>query len=268
MPDAEWILLYLLLGAVVGFVAGLLGVGGGGIMVPLLTLMFTAQGFANEITLHLALGTSMAAIVLTALASLRAHQRHGGVLWPVVWQLTPGVVIGTMAGSQLAALLPREALAIFFSLFMLTVALQMAFALRPAASRELPGKIVTGFIGGAIGAVSALVAIGGGTLTVPFLYYCNITMRQAVGTAAAVGLPIAIAGTLGYAYAGLAVAARPEGAFGYLYLPAVLLISSTSMLTAPLGARLAHSVPQILLKRLFSLLLLALSLSLLISTMR
>ena len=248
---------FLVLGAVVGFVAGLLGVGGGGIMVPVLTTLFMALNFSDAV--HMALATSLAAIVTTSFASARSHQRHQAVLWPVVWQLTPGILLGTLLTAMVAALLPALALAIFFSLFMAYVALQMLLNIKPVASRTLPGKVMMAGVGFGIGAVSALVAIGGGSLTVPFLTWCNVRIQQAIGTSAAVGLPIALSGTLGYAISGYQLTDLPAWSVGYIYLPAVLLISLVSMLTAPLGVALAHKLPVAVLKKIFALLLVSLS---------
>lgn len=256
----EWIIAYLLLGAAVGFFAGLLGVGGGGIMVPVLTALFLAQQFPAELSVHMALATSMAAIIVTSFSSMRSHQRHGAILWPVVWKLTPAILIGTVAAAYLAAALSSLALAIFFCCFMSYVAVQMLLNIKPKASRQLPGVIGFSGVGLVIGAVSALVAIGGGSLTVPFLTWCNVKIQQAIGTSAAVGLPIAISGTLGYFLAGASTGAvLPEYSLGYVYLPAMLLIALVSYFTAPLGAALAHRLPVATLKKVFAALLIALS---------
>jgi len=256
----EWVVAYLLLGAAVGFFAGLLGVGGGGIMVPVLTALFLAQQFPAELSVHMALATSMAAIIVTSFSSMRSHQRHGAILWPVVWKLTPAILIGTVAAAYLAASLSSLALAIFFCCFMGYVALQMLLNIKPKASRQLPATIGLSGVGLVIGAVSALVAIGGGSLTVPFLTWCNVKIQQAIGTSAAVGLPIAISGTLGYFLAGSSTTVTlPDYSLGYVYLPAMLLIASVSYFTAPLGASLAHRLPVATLKKVFAALLIALS---------
>lgn len=259
----EWILAYLALGAVVGFMAGLLGIGGGGIMVPLLTAMFAAQGVQHEHLVHMALGTSMAAIVITAISSLRTHHQHQAVLWPVVWRITPAILFGTFAATWLATLLPTRALAIFFSCFMAYVALQMVLNIKPKPQRHLPGAAGISLAGLCIGGISALVAIGGGSLTVPFLTWCNVRIQQAIGTSAAVGLPIALAGALGYMINGWSATGLPDYSLGYVSLPAVVLISSVSYFTAPFGARLAHRLPVAVLKKVFAGLLLLLSLKML-----
>lgn len=249
---------YIVLGIVTGFAAGMLGIGGGVLMVPVLSMMLSAQGYGGE-ALHLALGTSMAAILFTSLSSLRAHHRHGAILWRVVFQITPGILCGTLLGSLLAAHVPARPLGIFFALFMCFTATQMIFNFKPKAARELPGTPGVLGVGVGIGAFSALVAIGGGTLTVPFLTWCNVKVQNAIGTSAAVGCPIAIGGTLGYLYNGWSEPALPPGSLGYVFLPALLWIIPFSMLTAPLGARMTHRLPIATLKRLFACLLIALA---------
>lgn len=259
MIEMQWLAAYLLLGCGVGFVAGLLGIGGGTLMVPVLTGLFAAQGFAGSHLLHLALGSSMAAIVLTSLSSMRSHHAHGAVLWPVVAKLAPGVLLGTFAMAQVAAQIPARPLAIFFAGFVLLIAVQMLLNVRPKPSRSLPGAPALTLTGLLIGAVSALVAIGGGSLTVPFLLWCNVSMPKAIGSSAAVGLPIALAGSLGYLVSGWQHADLPPQSWGYVYWPAVAAIALCSVLTAPLGARLTHRLPVALLKKLFAVLLLALA---------
>jgi uncharacterized membrane protein YfcA len=250
---------YLLTGAVAGFFAGLLGVGGGVVVVPILTILFTGQGFPAREVLHLALGTSMATILFTSLSSLRAHHAHKAVLWPVVRDLTPGILLGTLLGAQLASRISSQALSIFFVSFMILVAIQMIANLRPKPSRSLPGRGGLSLTGALIGGVASLAAMGGGALTVPYLIWCNVRPHWAIGTSAAVGLPIAIGGTLGYIWNGWGHAELPPGSLGFVYLPALGIILLASVLTAQLGARLAHRLPIKVLKRIFAGLLLALS---------
>jgi uncharacterized membrane protein YfcA len=252
------------LGVFTGFFAGLFGIGGGGIMVPVLTILFVQQQFPAEHIVHMALATSMAAIVPTALASLRAHHQHNAVLWPVVLKITPGILLGTFAGTFLASYLSVKPLAIFFSCFMAVVAVKMVSDHTPRPFRQLPGTLPLNLTGTGIGAISALVAIGGGTLTVPFLVWCNIALPVAIGTSAGVGLPIALAGAAGYWWNGVGVAGLPANTFGYIYWPAVLVIASMSFLTARLGAKLAHRLPIALLKKAFALLLTGLSVQMLV----
>lgn len=255
-----WVAPYLVLGAFTGFAAGMLGIGGGLVLVPLLTLMFSAQGiFPPGEVLHMALGTSMASIIFTAIASLRAHHSHGAVLWNVVKTITPGILIGTGIGTLFAANVPVRPLAVFFAVFVCLVALQMALNLKPKPSRELPGALGVGAMGLVIGGLSSLVAIGGGALTVPFLSWCNVQVQKAIGTSAAVGLPIAIGGTVGYVFNGWNVTGLPPGSLGFVYLPALAVLVVASMLTAPYGARMAHRLPVPTLKRIFAVLLVVLA---------
>jgi len=259
----QWILAYLSLGAVTGFLAGLFGIGGGGVMVPVLTMLFIAQGFPTEHLVHLALATSMAAIVPTAIASLRAHHRHRAVMWPVVVKISPGILVGTFGATFLASYLAPTPLAIFFSCFMAFVALQMIVDRKPKPARHLPHAPALAGVGVGIGGISALVAIGGGTLTVPFLTWCNVRLQTAIGTSAAVGLPIALAGAVGYIVNGWSVENLPVYTLGFVYWPAVVAMAAMSFITAPLGAKLAHRLPVPLLKKMFAVLLVGLSLQML-----
>lgn len=255
-----WLLSYLGLGLFAGFFAGMLGIGGGTVMTPLLVMLFAAQsGFPAGETLHLALGTSMATILFTSISSLRAHHKHGAVLWPVVLTITPGILCGTLAGTLLAARVPAQPLAIFFAAFVCVIALQMLLNLKPKPTRELPGKGGLFGVGAGIGAVSALVAIGGGALTVPFLSWCNVRVHNAIGTSAAIGLPIAIGASLGYIFNGWGHAGLPPGSLGFVYLPALACLAAASMLAAPFGARTAHRLPVATLKRVFAVLLILLA---------
>lgn len=255
-----WIFAYLALGGVAGFLAGLLGIGGGLVLVPSLAMIFAAQpGFPVSEILHMALGTSMASIIFTALSSLRAHHAHGAVLWRVVATITPGILLGTAAGSLVAAQVPARPLAVFFAGFVCCVALQMALNFKPKPSRALPGAAGVSGVGFGIGVLSSLVAIGGGALTVPFLSWCNVRVQQAIGTSAAVGLPIAIGGTIGYVVNGWHQAGLPAGSLGFVYLPALAVLVVATMATAPLGARTAHRLPVPTLKRVFAGLLVVLA---------
>lgn len=257
--------IYLLLGIFVGFIAGLLGVGGGLIIVPVLIMLFQYFNFSTGIITHLAVGTSLATIMLTSISSVRAHHLHGAVQWPLFWQLAPGIIIGTLAGSGLASLLSSASLKVFFGFFELAVALQMALELRPNAARGLPAMTGMGLAGGIIGAVSALVGIGGGTVTVPFLVWCNVSIQKAVATSSACGLPIAIAGTVGFMLTGWQNPQLPETSTGFVYWPAFFGIILTSMMTAPLGARLAHRLPSRSLKKVFAVFLAILGIRMLLA---
>lgn len=263
MIDVQWFIAYLALGAVVGFFAGLLGVGGGGIMVPALTAMFAAQGLPFEHLVHVSLATSMAAIVVTSASSLRAHQKHGAIQWSIVKSITPGILLGTFGAAMLAAYIPSLPLATFFVVFMAYVSIQMWLNVKPEPSRQLPSPLGLSGVGLIIGGVSALVAIGGGSLSVPFMTWCNVKIQQAIATSAAIGLPIAIAGTIGYLVSGMGVEGLPQYTFGFIYLPAAASIALVSVFTAPLGAKLAHQLPVATLKKVFAVLLIGLSLKML-----
>lgn len=261
----EWLLVFAALGALVGFVAGLLGVGGGGIMVPALTSIFLMQGVNTTQVVHLALGTSMACIVFTSIASLRAHHKNSAIIWPIVSRMSAGVIVGTFLATFVAALISSLYLAIFFSVFMGFVAYQAYFKKPNNDISQPPSSLNLVVSGSGIGAVSALVSIGGGSLTVPYLTAKNIDIRKAIGTSAAIGLPISLAGTAGYLLHGINVNYGIDWVYGFIYLPAVIIIATVSFFTAPLGAKLAHSLPITLLKKFFALLLAILSIKMLVS---
>ena len=243
---------YAALGLFAGVAAGLLGVGGGLIIVPILAALFASQGFATQQLMQLAVGTSLATIVFTSLSSMRAHHRHGAVNWPVMRQLSVGIALGGWLGGVLAVWLGGQLLAGLFGVFELAVAAQMAFGRPPAPHRARPGRIRNLVSGVPIGAVSALLGIGGGTLTVPYLVWHNVDIRQAVGTSAACGLPIALVGAVGFVVVGWGKADLPAGSSGYLYWPAVIAVSITSVLGAPMGAWLAHRLQRQRLKSTFA----------------
>ncbi len=251
-PILSTLLFYLVLGAFAGILAGLLGVGGGLIIVPALAWIFHHQQMTDTVIMHLAIGTSLATIVVTSISSVRSHHRRGAVLWPVFWRLTPGIVVGAWLGAGVADALSSAALEKIFAVFVLVMAAQMGFGAKPAPHRDLPGTTGMAIAGGVIGAVSAIVGIGGGSLTVPFLNWCNIPIRQAVATSAACGLPIALAGALGFIVTGLNASGLPDWSLGYIYGPALAGIALVSMLSAPLGAKLAHTLPTEMLKKVFA----------------
>jgi uncharacterized membrane protein YfcA len=250
------LLMYLLDGAVAGLLAGLLGIGGGVVIVPMLVFCFARQGIPDALIMQMALGTSLASIMFTAVASFRAHQRRGAVHWDVVRKIIIGILTGTFLGSCIAAQLSTRFLKGFFVVFLYFVTIQILTNTKPKPSRQIPGHAAMFGVGNVIGIVSSLVGIGGGALSVPFMIWRNMTVHHAIGTAAAIGFPIAIAGTIGYIYNGLAIQGLPDYSVGYIYLPALFGIVVTSVLTAPLGVRLAHSLPVNRLKRIFAFLLL------------
>ena len=249
--------LYLAIGAAVGFFAGLLGIGGGILIVSALALSFAAQGVPQERLMHLAIGTSLAAMASGALASFRTHHRHGAVDWAVVKAMTPGLVAGILGGVAVARLLPTAALKGFFLAFMAYVTLQMVVGFKPEATRGLPGKAGLFGAGTFIGVVSSLFGGGAAAVGVPFLTWCGVHTHRAIGTCAALGFPLAIGGACGYVVAGWPVPGLPSLSLGFVYLPAFVGISLTSMLVAPYGARLAHRLRGATLRRIFAVFLVA-----------
>jgi uncharacterized membrane protein YfcA len=253
----EVIVMYSAVGAVAGVLAGLLGIGGGLVIVPMLIYCLTRQGVPDGLIMHMALGTSMASIMFTAVSSFYSHHKRGAVLWVIVRRIVLGILVGTFLGSCFASSMSTNFLKVFFVIFLYYVAVQMLIDRKPAPSRQLPGRAGMFGVGNVIGAISSLVGIGGGTLSVPFMMWCNVPVHQAIGTSAAIGFPIAVAGAVGYIWNGLHAENLPIYSLGYVYLPALLGIACTSVLTAPLGARLAHRLPVPKLKRVFAVLLLA-----------
>lgn len=247
---------YLVLGAFAGIMAGLLGVGGGLIMVPVLAMLWQVDAIGGEQMMQLAIGTSLAVIVFTSISSVRAHHRRDGVLWPLFWRLTPGILLGAALGATLASTLPQSLLKMTFGVFELLVAAQMGLRLQPTFSlRRIPGAFGMGLAGSVIGTVSAIVGIGGGTMTVPFLHACKVRMQQAIGTSAACGLPIATSAALSYVLLGWNNEHLPAESLGFVYLPALFGIAVSSVLFAPLGAALAHRLPTGVLRKLFAVFL-------------
>jgi uncharacterized membrane protein YfcA len=260
-----WWLAYLALGLVVGFFAGMLGIGGGVIIVPLLVLLFAAQQFPAERVLHLALGTSLASIVFTNLSSVRAHHLRGGVRWDIVRAATPAIVAGTLVGTLFADRLSSRYLAIIFIVFVFFSSLQMWVDSKPAATRTLPGKLGLSTAGFAVGALCSLVGVGGGILVIPLMTICNVPMINAIGTSAALGLPISIGGALGYVITGLHQTQLPPLSLGYVYIPALVGLVVGSFVTVPFGAHVAHRTRVIVLRRVFAVVLFALATKMLLS---
>ncbi|WP_449430690.1 sulfite exporter TauE/SafE family protein [Pseudomonas putida] len=256
--------LYLLLGACAGVLAGLFGVGGGIIIVPVLVLSFTLQGFDPTVLTHLAVGTSLATIIFTSINAVLEHHRRGAVQWPVFAWMTLGILLGAGIGAKTASLIQGPLLQKIIGVFALIIAVQMALDFKPKASRGIPGKSGLVAAGGLIGWASAIFGIGGGSLTVPFLTSRSLPMQQAVATSSACGLPIAVASALSFILLGWHETRLPAHSLGYVYLPALVGIAVTSMFFARFGARLAHKLSPRLLKRLFAALLFCVGLSFLI----
>ena len=255
----EWYIAYLVLGTFVGFFAGLFGIGGGLVLVPVLSFLFDAQHLTAQHTLHLALGTSMASILFTATSSARAHHHHGAVNMNIVRSITPGILLGTAFGALIASRVSPLYLTIFFAMFVYFAAAQMLLNLKPLPTRQLPGRLGMTLAGTGIGAISCLVSVGGGVISVPFMLRHNIPLRHAIGTSAALGLPIAIGGTVGYVVTGLALNTLPQYSLGFVYLPALLMLAVGTSFTTRLGAKAAHRLPLKWLRRGFAVLLFALA---------
>ncbi len=253
----EIVLVCLLLGVLAGLVAGLLGVGGGIVIVPTLAILFQAQGFNESNIMHLALGTSLATIAVTSISSVVAHHRLGSFNWPLVWWLTPGLMLGAALGALLADQVASITLQRLFGIFAMLVAGYMFWGAKVVSAKArviaTPELMAIGTL---IGGVSAILGIGGGTMTVPYLTWRGRAMREAVAVSSACGFPIAVAGSAGYLLAGLGASSLPPLATGYLYWPAFLAICGTSLFMAPVGARLAHKLPVKQLKWIFALTLL------------
>jgi uncharacterized membrane protein YfcA len=264
--DISWTLVgeLLALGTVAGFLAGLLGVGGGMMMVPVITLLLTQRGVAGGPAVKMAIATSMATILFTSVSSVRAHWRLGNVRWDIARAMAPGILLGGMAaGAGAFAVLKGQGLALAFAVFIGYMAVQMMRDRKPRPGRQMPGALGTASVGAGIGFISALLGAGGAFLSVPFMTWCNVPPRHAVGTSAALGFPIAAASTAGYVISGWNEPTLLPGAFGYLYLPALLIVSLASFTLAPVGARAAQRINVALLKRFFSVLLIALAASML-----
>lgn len=264
-PEISYLLIYLAVGCVVGFFAGLLGIGGGAVMVPILSMTFVSRGFSADHVVHMALATSMATIIPGAISSARAHHQLGAVNWDVVKRMSPGIVLGTFGGAVIAHFSSTGFLKTFFVIFICALATQMLFGLKPKAGRGLPGVAGVGVVGLVTGVVSSFAGIGGAVLTVAFLTWCNVKLHEAIGTAAALGVPLSVAGTIGFVATGLLDKSLPAWSVGYVYLPALVGIALTSVVIAPIGAKLAHRLPVPTLKKIFAVFLLVLALKMLVS---
>ncbi|MBC7500240.1 MAG: sulfite exporter TauE/SafE family protein [Herminiimonas sp.] len=257
--DIGLIITLLVLGVAVGFAAGLLGIGGGMLLVPFMTLILTAKDFPKEMIVHMAIATSLATIMFTSISSVRAHHKRGAVSWHIVKLLAPGILIGSWFGPWIGAQMNSSQLALFFAVFVTLSATQMLLDKKPAGTRDLPQAGGMLAAGGVIGILSGLVGAGGGFVSVPFMTWCNVKIHNAVATSAALGFPIALSGTLSNIYFGMQEPNLPAGSLGFIYLPALLVVSLASVTTAPLGARTAHRLPVKTLKKVFAFVLFALA---------
>lgn len=246
---------FLAVGACAGLCAGLFGIGGGMIIVPALIFLLPEWGVSNMVLTQVAVGSSLACISVIAINAAWSHHRRGAVDWSIVGGMVPGLLAGALGGAALAHVLPSDILQKAVGTVALLAALRMFFGINVVANRQLPGKAGLFGVGGVIGSVSSLVGIGGGSLTVPYLVWCNTPMRQAVGTSSACGAPIAWAGVLGFMLAGTGIDGTGTASIGYVSLPAWGGIVAGSALFTPLGARLAHRLPVPVLKKIFAILL-------------
>ncbi|MYN44107.1 TSUP family transporter [Pseudoduganella sp. FT93W] len=261
--SAGLILLLLLMGAFGGFAAGMLGIGGGMILVPFITMIFTAQGFAPHAIIHMAVATSLGVIMFTSVSSVRAHHQHGAVLWSVAALLAPGILLGAWCGPWIAKQMSSAGQALLFAVFLTISATQILFGKKAAASTSqddaaaahLPGRSAMFGTGMLIGVISGLVGAGGGFLSVPFLMRRGVRIQNAVATSAALGFPIALSGTLSNIYYGWQVPDLPPYALGFVYVPALAVMALASVSMAPFGARAAHRLPVQTLKKIFAVML-------------
>jgi uncharacterized membrane protein YfcA len=258
-------LICLLLGSVVGFLAGLLGIGGGLIIVPALLYILPSIGISSVQLTHVAIATSLASIILTSMSSAAAHHKRGNIPWALFKPILPGIVIGSLASAFVSEQIASDDLQQAFAIFVVLMAVQMAFPFKVKTGSSLPNFAVLFIISILIALTAGLMGIGGGVLLVPFLSYCGLQMRQAVGFSSATGMLIAVSGTIGYIIAGFDVPNLPEGSVGYIYLPALIGIIISSMLCAPIGVKAASSWPTPVLKKIFACLLVVVGLKLLTS---
>jgi uncharacterized membrane protein YfcA len=250
-----WLPAYAAAGAIVGFLAGLLGIGGGMTLVPILSALFVAQSLTPDHTVHLALGTAMASIVFTSSASVREHHRHAAVDWTMVKRMVPGMLLGALLSTFATGWISQRALALSFATIVFAGATQILIGRKPSAHERMPNAAIVFIVGTLIGIIAGLVSAGGTFLTVPFMLYCGVRMHTAIGTGAAIGIPVALIGTIGYIVSGWRVESLPAWSLGFVYLPALALLVAGSVVTAPMGARYAHKLPVNTLRRVFACLL-------------
>jgi len=248
----EILLGYMLVGLLAGFVGGLFGVGGGVVIVPLLLLSFNAQGVDPSVSTHMAIGTSLAVIVFISSSSLWAHHKMGGVDWSAFKKLVGGIAVGSVLGGVVATGLAGTTLQIAFGCLLIVLGLQAGFGLRPVSGQALPGKFAMNCAGGVIGFLSAMFGIGGGSVTTPYLLWCGLPMRRAIGSSAACGLPVGFFSAITYSVG--SASSVPEWTLGYVYLPALIGITLMTSLSVRWGAALAHYWPEATMKKLFTIL--------------
>ncbi len=254
---------YILIGVLAGTASGLLGVGGGMIVVPLLALTFTNIGMPNQFIMHVAAGTSLASMIITTASSSWSHNRRGGVRWDYFKCMVPGIIIGVVVGAIVAHFLTTEVLSIIFAIFLFAISIRMFFLVQPQSKTDKkPSSMITNIVSFLVGGKSGLLGVGGGAITVPFLVSCHLPMKQATGTSAICGFLIAIVGSITVALTGLHTTCPVPWTSGYVYWPAFFGVAIGSVIFAQVGAALSHRLPTNTLKRIFALFLLAIALNL------
>ncbi|KAF3982415.1 MAG: sulfite exporter TauE/SafE family protein [Methylococcales symbiont of Hymedesmia sp. n. MRB-2018] len=260
----EFFLLTMLLGAIAGLLAGLFGLGGGVIIVPALLWLFTEQQFQQQEVMIMAVATSLASIILTSISSLISHHKLGNIIWAKVFKLTPGILLGSAMGAKLTDWITADNLKWFFVSYLVYFGLRMAYQSSSKSSGRKASSWMDYLAGNGIGLISSLLGIGGGTLTVPYLVSRQIAMKNAVAISSVCGLPIALSGTITYVWLGWEKTVLPEWSLGYVYLPAFLGITICSILTAPIGAKLANRLAAKKLKRYFSVVILLIAIKMIL----
>ena len=254
------ILMLMLCGSISGFLAGLLGIGGGMILVPFMIMVFNHLGFNQGVVVHMAIATGMATILFTTTSAIWAHHKHSSIDWKLVTALSPGLVIGSLiGGSEIFEALQTSWLSLFFAIFIVYTSIQMILNKKPSPGRGLPGSMVLFSFSLFAGVLSSLVGAGGAFVTVPFMLWCNIKPHTAMATSSGLGFPIAAAATIGYMFGSWGLPTLPAGSVGFVYVPAVACIVALSIFTAPLGAKMARKLNVAQLKRIFGVLMLMLA---------
>ncbi len=253
----HFFLCFLMLGFLTGLLSGILGIGGGSIIVPTLIYLFTLQNFDPNIVMHLAAGTSLASIIFSSLTTAYTHHRYGTIVWPMVYDLLPGIISGAIIGGLSASYFPTYLLKTIFAYFLIFLGLRMLFTFKPRHDQSIPSRsnlIVVGFI---VGVISSLLGVGGGGLLIPYLTRSHLPMRNAAGTAIVCVFPLAVCGTIALIFSGWGNTHLPALATGFVYWHAAINIAITSIVAVPIGVRLSIKLPNILLRRAFALFLLA-----------
>lgn len=241
------------LGLFTGFLAGVLGIGGGMMTVPFITYILAHRGINADLSVKMAIATAMASVIFVSISNVRAQHKRGAIRWEIFKTFTPGIVLGSLITSALLFnILKGQALAVFFSLFICYAATNMLIAKKPAPSKALPSPTRQGLMGMFVGLISGMVGAGGAFISVPYLTARNVPLHNAIATSAAFGMPLAIISTCGFIYTGWGQAGLPDHSLGFVYLPALVILATASSAMAPVGVHFAHHLPVVLLKRFFA----------------